>query len=71
MILSQRRWEQVLKRYTEEEKLEIHLAVTGQPAMQRGFLIDEKRLSLELRAKLQLDFMEAVKFAARIARAAS
>ena len=72
MILPQRRWEQVLWRYTEEEKLEIQLAVTGHAAMQRGFIVDEKRLSPELLAKLKLDFLPLpVAFPARIARAAS
>jgi len=56
MILSQRRWEQVLHWFSDEEKLDIHKAVVGQPAMQKGFVIDEAQLAPELRLKVQFHF---------------
>ena len=69
MILAQSRWEQVRKYFDEDETLAIHEAVTGEPAIQRGFVVDEKQLPPELRAKLKFHFLEPVPFPARVARA--
>ena len=69
MILPQSRWEQVCKWFDDEERLAIHVATTGQPAMQRGFVIDETKVSPELRAKLKFHFQPPpVGFPARLAR---
>jgi hypothetical protein len=56
MILPQSRWEQVLKWFSDDEKLAIHEAVTGQPAMQKGVIVDDRQLTAELRAKLKFHF---------------
>ena len=69
MILPQSRWEQVRKYFSEDETVAIHFAVTGEPAMQRGFVIDATQLAPELRAKLKSHFLEPVPFPARVARA--
>ena len=69
MILPQRRWEQVRQYFTDDETLAVHEAVTGEPAIQRGFIVDEKQLAPELRAKLKFHFLEPVPFPARVARA--
>ena len=74
MILPLNGWEQLKKQkkhklFTEDEELAICKAVTGET--QRGFVIDEKQLSPELREKLKLYFLEPVPFPARVARAAS
>jgi len=73
MILPQRRWEQVIQWFSDDEILAIHNAqLPERLAMQVGFKIDERRLSPELRAKLEFHFMPLpVKFPARIARGSS
>jgi len=72
MTLPQRRWQQIEPLFTEEEKLAIHKAVIGHPAMQQGDIIDEGQLAPYLREKLRLNFLpQAVEFPARLARAAS
>ena len=60
MILPQRRWEQVIQWFSDDEILAIHNAqLPERLAMQVGFKIDERRLSLELRAKHACDSLNA------------
>jgi len=56
MILPQSRWEQVHEWFSDEECEQINLAVTGDSALQKGHVINEKQLSPQLRAKVEFHF---------------
>ena len=63
MILPHNIWEEIREDFNEHEALAIHVAVVGDTAM--GSVIDERRLSPELLAKLKLYCLEPVPFDAR------
>ena len=56
MILADRIWQDVRKWYTEDQRIDIHLAQVGTPTVQKGITIDLAQLTPFLRAKLRLDF---------------
>jgi hypothetical protein len=58
MLMSMHRWEEVRQWFNEDEKTQLTLAVTGDAICPRGLIVDDKKLSAALRAKLKLHFGE-------------
>ena len=59
-ILPDRIWQKLKKkkRFSEDERMAIHLAQVGVPSMQRGITIDLNKLNPYLRSKVVLNFEE-------------
>ena len=57
MILPDTRWNKVKRFFTEEERMLLTAAVTGETAMQRGYIIELTKLPPGLRAKVEFHFL--------------
>jgi hypothetical protein len=52
MILTIAKWATIRDLFSEEEKLALNSVITGETVCPRGIVIDEKKLSLKILAKL-------------------
>jgi hypothetical protein len=52
MLIQDDRWKVVREQFSEEEKIELRQAVTGETICPRGFYIDETKLNPQLNAKV-------------------
>jgi hypothetical protein len=55
-FLPQHRWNEVRQHFTEEEKVALRNAATGEVLFPRGAVIDAEKLEPHLRAKVNLLF---------------
>jgi hypothetical protein len=54
MLIPLSRWQQVQNHFSEDEREEIQLAVIGENPNPVGSIIDQRKLTLRTRAKLEL-----------------
>lgn len=57
MKIPLRRWQEVQRHFTDDEKANLTKAVVGETICPHGAIIDEAQLHPDLRAKLRFHFM--------------